>query len=56
MRIIPLGCCYKIEIVYEKKALDLGLDKNNILAIDLGLNNLITGVNNIGNKPIIILF
>ncbi len=54
VRIIPLGCCYKIEIVYEKKAPDLGLDKNNILAIDLGLNNLITAVNNIGQNPIII--
>ncbi len=54
VRIIPLGGCYKIEIVYEKKSLDLGLDKNNILAIDLGLNNLITAVNNIGKKPIIV--
>ncbi len=54
VRIIPLGGCYKIEIVYEKKIQDLGLNQDNILAIDLGLNNLITAVNNIGKKPIIV--
>ena len=54
VRIIPLGIKYKIEIVYEKEEQDLGLNKNNVLSIDLGLNNLITGVNNIGLEPIII--
>ena len=54
VRIIPLGIKYKIEIVYEKEEQDLGLNKNNILSIDLGLNNLITAVNNIGSVPIII--
>ena len=54
VRIIPLGINYKIEIVYEKEEHDLGLNQDNILAIDLGLNNLITAVNNIGNQPIII--
>jgi len=54
VRIIPFGIKYKIEIVYEKKEQDLGLIKNNMLSIDLGLNNLITAVNNIGCKPFII--
>jgi len=54
VRIIPLGVKYKIEIVYEIEEQDLGLNKNNILSIDLGLNNLITAVNNIGLDPIII--
>jgi len=54
VRIIPLAGSYKIEIVYEKETNNLQLNKNNIMAIDLGLNNLITAVNNIGNKPIII--
>jgi len=54
VRIIPLGIKYKIEIVYEKEEQDLGLNKNNVLSIDLGLNNLITAVNNIGLDPIII--
>ena len=54
VRIIPLGGCYKVEIVHEKEEKSLGLSKDNILAIDLGLNNIITAVNNIGNRPIII--
>jgi len=54
VRIIPLGIKYKIEIIYEKEEQDLGLNKNNILSIDLGLNNLITAVNNIGLDPIIV--
>ena len=54
VRIIPLGGCYKIEIVYEKEKKDLGLNKENILSIDLGLNNLITAVNNNGRNPFII--
>jgi len=54
VRIIPLGIKYKIEIVYEKEEQDLGLNKSNVLSIDLGLNNLITAVNNIGLDPIII--
>jgi len=54
VRIIPLGIKYKIEIIYEKEVQDLGLNKNNVLSIDLGLNNLITAVNNIGLDPIII--
>ena len=54
VRIIPLGIKYKIEIVYEKEKQDLGLNKNAIVSVDLGLNNLITAVNNIGLDPIII--
>jgi len=54
VRIIPLGIRYKVEIVYEKEEKDLGLDKAHILSIDLGLNNLITAVNNNGCKPFII--
>ncbi len=54
VRIVPLGINYKIEIVYEKEGQNLGLNQDNVLAIDLGLNNLITAVNNIGKKPIIV--
>jgi len=54
VRIIPLGGFYKIEIVYEKEEKDLRLNKKHILSIDLGLNNLITAVNNNGCKPFII--
>jgi len=54
VRIIPLGVNYKAEIVYEKEEQDLGLDKDHILSVDLGLNNLITAVNNNGCRPFII--
>ncbi|MFW9987859.1 MAG: transposase [Candidatus Odinarchaeota archaeon] len=54
VRIIPLGIKYKIELVYEKEVKDLKLDKTHVLSIDLGLNNLITAVNNNGCQPFII--
>ena len=54
VRIIPLGIKYKIEIVYEKEEDNLGLNTDHILSIDLGLNNLITAVNNNGCRPFII--
>jgi putative transposase len=54
VRIIPLGVKYKVELIYEKEEKDLGLDKENILSVDLGLNNLITAVNNNGCRPFII--
>ncbi|MFX0022888.1 MAG: RNA-guided endonuclease InsQ/TnpB family protein [Candidatus Hermodarchaeota archaeon] len=54
VRIIPLGDIYKIEIIHTREAKDLGLNKDAILGIDLGLNNLITAVNNKGLKPFII--
>lgn len=54
VRIIPQTTCYVVEVIYEKKEVDLGLDKSNILSIDLGLNNLCTGINNADVKPFII--
>ena len=40
VRIIPKIGYHVIEIVYECKENDYGLNKNNIMGIDLGLNNL----------------
>ncbi len=54
IRIVPLGVCYNIEIVYEKEETDLNLNKDNILGVDLGLNNLTTAVNNNGLKPFVV--
>ncbi len=54
VRIIPLGVKYKIDLVYEKKEKDLGLDKSHMLSMDLDLNNLINAINNNGCKPFII--
>ena len=54
IRIIPKGYYYIIEIIHEKQEINLNLDNANVIGIDLGLNNLLTIVNNIGQRPIII--
>lgn len=54
VRIVPQATCYIIEVIYEKKEVDLGLNKSNVLSIDLGLNNLCVGISNAGIKPFII--
>lgn len=53
-RIVPKGGCYVLEIVYRKEPKTLELDRNRIVSIDLGVNNFVTMVNNIGKKPIVI--
>ncbi len=54
---------YKIEIVYKKVISEtlktkiekfMLLSQNRIMGIDLGVNNIMAIVNNIGNHPIII--
>jgi len=52
VRIIPQATCYVVEVIYEKKEQDLNLDKNNVLSIDFGLNNLCTCISNVGTKII----
>lgn len=54
VRIIPQATCYVVEVIYEKKEQDLNLDKNNVLSIDLGLNNLCTCISNVGIRPFIV--
>ncbi|MFW9855880.1 MAG: RNA-guided endonuclease InsQ/TnpB family protein [Candidatus Thorarchaeota archaeon] len=53
IRIVPQGVGYVVEILYKKKvpATSTSAPKR-IVGIDLGLVNLITLVNNIGQKPI----
>ena len=53
-RIIPKGIGYVVEIVYQKKISPKLLNKDKIIAIDLGVRNLITTVNNNGLKPFVI--
>ena len=53
-RIVPKGGCYILEIVYKTEPRQMNLDKNIIVSIDLGVNNFVTMVNNIGEKPIVI--
>lgn len=54
VRIIPKAIGYVLEIVYEKTIDVPKQDKTRIAGIDLGVRNLVTIVNNIGKKPIII--
>lgn len=56
IRIIPQTSCYVLEIVYEKEIQkNENLNKDNYLAIDLGVNNIVTIVSNLpGIKPVLI--
>ena len=56
VRILPQQSGYLLEIVYEKEILDLpeNREAERITAIDLGMDNLITMVNNFGEQPIVI--
>lgn len=54
VRIVPQATCYVVEVIYEKKEQDLSLNKDNVLSIDLGLNNLCACISNAGIKPFIV--
>lgn len=55
VRITPQAMCFVIEVVYEQKIkIDENIKKENFLALDLGVNNLATSVNNVGLRPFII--
>lgn len=54
VRIIPQATCYVVEVIYERKEMDLNLNKSNFLSIDLGLNNLCSCISNVDINPFII--
>jgi len=54
VRIIPQATCFIVEIVYEKEFKNVIEANDRVLSIDLGLNNLVTTFNNIGEKPFIV--
>jgi len=54
VRIIPQATCYVVEVVYEKEEINHELNKENFLSLDLGLNNYVSTINNVGRKPFII--
>lgn len=49
VRLIPSNNHIKVEIVYRKEVDDKGLNKDNALGIDLGLNNLMAVTSNEGS-------
>jgi putative transposase len=51
-RFIPKGSHYVMEIVYEMEVPECSVSSNRVAAIDVGVDNFITMVNNIGEKPI----
>jgi len=54
VRIIPLGKCYKLEVIYNVKQVEPKQFNYRICAIDLGLENFATLTNNVGLKPAVI--
>ncbi len=55
VRIIPEATCYIIEVIYQKEVIkNENLNYNNFIAVDLGVNNLATCINNVGKRPFII--
>lgn len=54
VRLVPQTNCYIVEIIYETTTNDLGLNKNNYLSIDLGIDNFATCYNSHANKAFII--
>ena len=55
IRIIPKAKArfFEIQYIYEAECIQRNLNKNNALALDLGINNLITAVSSKGNSFII---
>lgn len=53
-RFVPRGNNYMMEIIYEKEVPDCDSEMNRICSVDLGTENFITVVNNIGEQPIIV--
>ena len=55
VRIIPKGVGYVLEIIYSKYVPSVPKQAPIcVVGLDIGLTNLITMVNNIGNKPIVV--
>ena len=54
VRIIPKGSSYIVEIIYTVDIPQTSLFVQRMSAIDLGIENLITMINNIGEQPIVI--
>lgn len=54
VRFVPRGCVYVMEIVSQIEVPDVTSENKRIVGIDLGVNNLATTSNNIGEQPFII--
>lgn len=49
VRIVPKLNHYIVEVIYKRPVIDIGLNKDNVAGIDLGLSNLVTLTSNVLN-------
>ena len=54
VRFIPHDTYFMMEIVYEIEVEDIDVESGRIAAIDIGVDNLVTMSNNIGERPLIV--
>jgi putative transposase len=54
IRFLPMGNYISIEVVYEVEDVPLAEDNERYYSIDIGLDNLLTVVNNFGEQPFVI--
>jgi putative transposase len=54
VRFVPRNDVFVLEIIYEKETVKNDLDKTSVVAVDFGVNNLVTMTNNVGLNPVII--
>ena len=53
-RFVPKGSGYNLELVYQIEVPDYSEEANRVAGIDLGVENFVTMVNNIGETPIVV--
>ena len=53
VRILPRNRCFYAEFVYKQKELQSQVNQSNVLGLDPGLNNILTGVSTLGKSFII---
>ena len=54
IEIVPKGEAYVIGIIYVQEKEDYHLDEKRVASLDLGVNNTVTMVDNIGSNPIVV--
>ena len=54
IRFVPRGCDYVMEVVYQIDVPECNEQSERVAAIDIGVDNFITMVNNIGEQPIVV--
>lgn len=53
LRILPRNHCFYVEFVYESKPVEIEVNPDNVLDLDPGLNNWLTGVSSLGTSFVI---